>query len=62
MYSANGLYHERQFPFYFATTLIVGMIATGSLAERARLEPLVGFMIILQTIIYPVIMSWAWNL
>jgi ammonia channel protein AmtB len=62
VYSANGLYHERQFPFYFATSLIVGMISTGSLGERARLEPLIGFMIVLQTIIYPVVMSWAWNL
>ena len=62
MYSANGLYHERQFPFYFATSLIVGMISTGSMGERARLEPLVGFMIVLQTIIDPVVLSWAWNL
>jgi ammonia channel protein AmtB len=38
------------------------MISTGSLGERAKLEPLVGFMVVLQTIIYPVIMSWAWNL
>lgn len=62
VYSANGLFHERQFPFYFATSLIVGMISTGSLGERARLEPLVGFMLVLQTVIYPVVLSWAWNL
>lgn len=32
------------------------------MSERARLEPMLGFVILLQTILYPVIMSWAWNL
>ena len=26
VYSANELYHERQFPFYFATCLIVVLV------------------------------------
>jgi Amt family ammonium transporter len=46
VYSANELYHERQFPFYLATTLIVGLIITGSMSERTRLEPLLGFAIL----------------
>ena len=39
VFSKNELYHERQFPFYFATCVIVGLIITGSMAERTRLEP-----------------------
>lgn len=62
VYSANGLYHERQFPYYFATSLIVAILATGSMSERSKLEPLIGFILICHTILYPVIMSWAWNL
>jgi ammonia channel protein AmtB len=39
VFSTNELYHERQFPFYFATCVIVGLIITGSMSERTRLEP-----------------------
>jgi Amt family ammonium transporter len=62
VYQANGLYHEREFPWYFATSLIVSLLVTGSMSERAKLEPLVGFILVLHTILYPVILSWAWNL
>lgn len=40
----------------------MAILVTGSMSERARLEPLLGFILILQTIVYPVQMSWAWNL
>jgi ammonium transporter, Amt family len=62
VYSDNELYHERQFPFYFATSVIVGLIATGSMAERTRLEPLLVFIVFLNIIIYPPVLAWAWNL
>jgi Amt family ammonium transporter len=62
VYSSNGLYHERQFPFYFATSLIVPILFTGSMAERVRLEPLLGFVLLMNAFIYPISMSWAWNL
>jgi|LauGreDrversion4_2_1035121.scaffolds.fasta_scaffold261634_1 Amt family ammonium transporter len=61
VFSANGLYHERQFPFYFATCLLVSIISSGSMSERTRLEPILFFTIILNTIVYPPIMSWTWN-
>jgi ammonia channel protein AmtB len=32
------------------------------MSERARLEPLLGFIIVLEIIILPVIFCWAWNL
>jgi ammonium transporter, Amt family len=47
VFSPNGLYHERQFPWYFATSLVVSLIVTGSMSERAKLEPLLGFIIVL---------------
>jgi Amt family ammonium transporter len=62
VYTANELYHERQFPFYFATCLIVGLILTGSMSERTRLEPLLFFTLVLNLIIYPPVLSWSWNL
>jgi len=62
VFSNNELYHERQFPFYFATAVIVGLIITGSMAERTRLEPQLVFVFIANIILYPPIMSWAWNL
>lgn len=43
VFSANGLYHERQFGFYFACSLIVAIIMTGSMGERSKLEPMLGF-------------------
>ena len=62
VYSSNGLYHERQFPFYFATCLVVGLIITGSMSERTRLEPLLAFIVIVNLILYPPVLSWTWNL
>jgi len=62
VFSDNELYHERQFPFYFATSVIVGLIATGSMAERTRLEPLLVFIVFLNIFIYPPVIAWAWNL
>lgn len=62
VFSANGLYHERQFPWYFATCLIVSLIVTGSMSERAKLEPLLGFILVLQTVLYPIVLNWSWNL
>jgi ammonia channel protein AmtB len=62
VYDSKGLYHERQFPFYFATCLLVAMILTGSMAERSRLEVLIGFIILLQCFVYPIAMNWTWNL
>ena len=47
VFTPDGLYHERQLPFYFATCLIVAIIATGSMGERARLKPLLGFVVLL---------------
>ena len=46
VFRSNNQYHERQFPFYFATVLVVIVISTGSLAERVRLEPMIGFIFI----------------
>lgn len=46
VFSSNNQYHERQFPFYFSTSLIVSSIATGSMAERAKLLPLLGFVVL----------------
>jgi ammonia channel protein AmtB len=61
VFTPNGLYHERQLPFYFATCLIVAILATGSMGERARLKPLLGFVFLLQILIYPVVLCWAFN-
>ena len=61
VFSTNGLYHERQFPFYLATCFLPALIVSGSVSERTRLVTLLGFIILMNTIIYPVIMSWAWN-
>jgi len=49
-------------PFYFATGLIVSILATGSMGERSRLKPLLGFVFLLQLLIYPVALCWAWNM
>ena len=62
VFTPNGLYHERQMPFYFATSLVVCILATGSMGERARLKPLIGFVVLMQILIYPIVMCWAWNL
>lgn len=62
VYDADGLYHERQFIFYFATCLIVALLVTGSAGERARLEPLLGYCIFLSIFFYPVVLSWTWNM
>jgi ammonium transporter, Amt family len=62
VFTPNGLYHERQLPFYFATSLVVSILATGSMGERSRLKPLIGFVVLLQILIYPFVMCWAWNL
>ena len=32
------------------------------MAERTRIEPLIGFVVLQQIILYPIIMCWAWNL
>ena len=45
-----------------ATCLVVTTLVTGSMAERSRLEVLIGFAILLSTVIYPMVMSWTWNL
>jgi ammonia channel protein AmtB len=42
--------------------VIVGLIATGSMAERTRLEPLLLFIVFLNIIVYPPVLAWAWNL
>ena len=47
VFTPNGLYHERQLPFYFATSLIVSILATGSMGERTKLRPLIGFVVLL---------------
>lgn len=62
VFTPNGFYHERQLPFYFATSLIVTILATGSMGERAKLKPLLGYIFMLQILIYPFILCWAWNL
>jgi ammonia channel protein AmtB len=31
------------------------------MGERARLKPLLGFVFLLQILIYPVVLCWAWN-
>jgi Amt family ammonium transporter len=49
-------------PFYFATSLVVAIIATGSMAERTKLKPIIGYVFLMQLLIYPVCMSWAWNI
>jgi ammonia channel protein AmtB len=33
VFTPNGLYHERQLPFYFSTSLVVAILATGSMGE-----------------------------
>lgn len=48
--------------FYFATSLVVSCLATGSLGERSKLEPILGFVGIQQILVYPFFMCWAWNL
>jgi Amt family ammonium transporter len=62
VYSANELFHERQFPFYFVTTLIMGLIVTGSMSERTRLEPLIIFAFVQNILLYPPVLAWSWNL
>ncbi|TNV84072.1 hypothetical protein FGO68_gene17622 [Halteria grandinella] len=62
VFTPNGLYHERQLPYYFATSLIVSILSTGSMGERARLKPLLGYVFMLQLIIYPICLCWAWNI
>ena len=62
VFQSNNQYHERQFPYYFATSLVVTCLATGSLAERVRIEPIIGFLFVQQIIIYPFMLCWAWNL
>lgn len=62
VFQSNGVYHERQFPFYFATCLLVSIISSGSLSERTRLEPILFYTIILNVVVYPAIMCWTWNL
>ena len=32
------------------------------MSERARLKPLLGYVVMLQLIIYPIALCWAWNL
>lgn len=49
-------------PFYFSTCLVTSFLITGSMGERARLEPLLFFTILIQTLIFPIALSWAWNL
>ena len=46
VFRSNNQYHERQFSYYFATVLIVIVISTGGLAERGKLEALIGFVVI----------------
>lgn len=49
-------------PFYFATSLVVAIIATGSMAERTRMIPMLGYVFLMQLLIYPICLSWAWNI
>lgn len=62
VFAANELYHERQFPFYFATCAVASLVLTGSLAERTRLEPLLLFVVLSNILLYPAVVSWSWNL
>jgi ammonia channel protein AmtB len=62
VFTPNGLYHERQLPFYFVTSVIVAILVTGSMGERAKLIPLLGYVLLLQILIYPVILCWAYNM
>jgi len=32
------------------------------MGERARLKPFIGFVVLLQILIYPIVMCWAWNM
>lgn len=34
IYVADGYFHEREFMYYFATSLIVSIIFSGSMCER----------------------------
>ena len=45
VFSADHLFHERQFIYYFATSLVVSCIVSGSMAERTNLIPILGFVI-----------------
>jgi ammonia channel protein AmtB len=47
VFTPNGLYHERQLPFYFSTCMIVAILSTGSMGERTRLKPVLGFVVLL---------------
>lgn len=51
-----------QFMYYFVASLIVSMIVTGSMAERARLEPMLGYVVLQNIVIYTLVICWSWNL
>jgi len=46
VFEADHLFHERQFPYYWAASLFMSVIVSGSMAERTRLEPLLLFVFI----------------
>lgn len=62
VYSANELYHERQFPFYFACCIVFHIIITGSMSERTRLEPLLIFVAVSNILLFPAVVNWSWDL
>ena len=47
--------------FYFVTSLVVSLLVTGSMAERAHLGPMMGFVGLQTFFIYPLVMSWSWS-
>jgi Amt family ammonium transporter len=61
VFSANQLYHERKFMFYCGCSMITGMLVSGSMAEKTKLEAMLGFSVIIQVLILPLVMCWIWN-
>mmetsp|Transcript_7103 Transcript_7103/g.6214 ORF Transcript_7103/g.6214 Transcript_7103/m.6214 type:complete len:204 (+) Transcript_7103:14-625(+) len=62
VFEADHLFHERQFPYYWAASLFASAIVSGSMAERTRLEPILAFVVLQQILLLSLPMAWAFNL
>jgi Amt family ammonium transporter len=60
-FSEDRNYHERQFMFYFACSLIVSSLVNSSMSERTKLQSSLYFVAVQQVILVPLIFGWAYN-
>mmetsp|Transcript_9810 Transcript_9810/g.7387 ORF Transcript_9810/g.7387 Transcript_9810/m.7387 type:complete len:180 (+) Transcript_9810:151-690(+) len=62
MFEWDDNFSERNLLFYCLATIPVSLLMSGSMAERTKIEAMMGFVFVEHIILLPLIFCWAWNL